>query len=71
MKLELKITVDTIEEMQKITEQLTDQQENNNPEPTDKQLNLMKKLKIPIPDGLTKQQASDMIDQHFKKEEKK
>ena len=49
-------------------EKIKQEREANNGSPvTDKQKNFMKKLKIVIPEGLTKQEASMMIDEELGK----
>jgi hypothetical protein len=64
MIINIRITCQNLNEANETIQKLID----NNNEPTDKQLNLMKKLNIPIPDGLTKTQASDMIQEYFNKQ---
>jgi hypothetical protein len=74
MKYKIEIICENEKELTEIIQKIGTQHKNktldqNNTEPaTPKQLNLMEKLKIPIPDKCTKTQASDMIEHYFEKQ---
>jgi len=73
MKIAVKIEFDNDDQYIKFTEFFTKEFKTKNDEVTGKQLKFMQKNNIPIPEGVTKTQASDMIqkfiDDHKEKKE--